>query len=67
MKKVHHHPCAVCHAKTECGGEWEQNYDGIPEVICREYHLPDGRTNPDFLCDVCVDLEAPFPMGRPLQ
>lgn len=37
--KPHHHPCQTCGAKTECGGTWEENYDGWPEVICREFHL----------------------------
>jgi len=50
---VHHHPCADCGAKTECGGSWEENYDGFPEVICREWHLSGGFTNPDFVCESC--------------
>ena len=51
---VHHHPCQRCGAKTECGGVFEQNYDGIPEVICREFHLDWGTINPDFLCEACA-------------
>ncbi len=51
--RPHHHPCADCGAKTECGGTWEENYDGCPEVICREWHLADGTTNPDFICEGC--------------
>lgn len=46
--KIHHHPCQACGVKTECGGDWEQNYDGSPEVVCREFHLPSGGLNPDF-------------------
>lgn len=52
--KVHHHPCQQCGAKTECGGTWEENYDGEPEVICAEYHLSGGQVNSDFICDGCV-------------
>lgn len=50
---VHHHPCQDCGAKTECGGTWEENYDGFPEVICREWHQPNGTINSDFVCDDC--------------
>jgi hypothetical protein len=57
--RVHHHPCQRCHAKTECGGDWEQNYGGEPEVICPEYHYSGGFINPDFLCETCA--EAPEP------
>ena len=49
---VHHHPCQKCRQKTECGGVWEENYDGEPEVICREFHKPTG-INLDFLCERC--------------
>lgn len=55
---VHHHPCQSCGAKTECPGAWEENYDGIPEVICAEFHqLTAGNfdINPDFVCDACVE------------
>lgn len=52
--KPHHHPCQRCGAKTECGGTWEQNYDGVPEVICPEFHL-EGGINPDFICDDCYE------------
>ncbi len=54
---VHHHPCADCGAKTECGGTWEENYDGFPEVICREFHLSSGDTNPDFICHRCNEKQ----------
>lgn len=53
----HHHPCQHCGAKTECSGTWEQNYDGFPEVICREFHLDGGTLNADFLCETCAELE----------
>jgi hypothetical protein len=48
---VHHHPCEDCGAKTECGGVWEQNYDGFPEVICPEYHKDGGWV--EFVCETC--------------
>jgi hypothetical protein len=55
MKRIHHHKCQDCGAKTECHGEWEQNYDGYPEVICREFHGDGGTINPDFVCPDCAD------------
>ena len=57
MKRIHHHPCQTCRKKTECGGDWEQNYDGWPEVICREFHRHDLTLNPDFICHDCNELE----------
>ena len=51
-QRVHHHPCRDCKAKVECGGEWEQNYDGMPEVICPEYHKRGGWIE-DVRCDDC--------------
>lgn len=50
---IHHHPCQECGAKTECGGVYEENYDGFPPVICREFHLTGGSLNPDFICRAC--------------
>jgi hypothetical protein len=55
--KPHHHPCQTCGAKTECGGTWEENYDGSPEVICLEFHRLDGTLNPDFICARCNEIE----------
>lgn len=49
----HHHPCQACGQKVECGGTWEQNYDGFPEVICPEFHLAGGSINHDFVCEAC--------------
>ncbi len=51
--RPHHHPCADCGTKTECPGAWEENFDGFPEVICPEWHLPNGTTNSDFVCEGC--------------
>lgn len=48
-QRVHHHKCHDCGAKTECPGEWEQNYDGWPEVVCREF----DQARSDFVCDDC--------------
>ncbi len=62
--KPHSHPCQDCGAKTECGGTWEENYDGFPEVICPEYHLAGGDINRDFICEGCQwkrdDDDAPL-------
>jgi len=55
--KPHHHPCSVCGTKTECSGTWEENWDGTPEVICHEFHLPNGTTNPGFICEGCLWAE----------
>jgi hypothetical protein len=55
---VHHHPCQDCGAKVECGGTWEENYDGFPEVICPEYHLTSGDINADFICEPCERARA---------
>lgn len=52
-QRIHTHPCRDCETPVECPGEWEQNVDGIPEVICREYHEEGGGTNYDFVCDAC--------------
>ncbi len=45
----HHHPCGHCQARTECCGDIEQNYDGFPPFICREYQ----QYGADFLCEDC--------------
>ncbi len=47
--KPHHHPCNRCGTKTECGGEYEQNYDGWPEVVCEEQEQWRGQ----WWCDYC--------------
>lgn len=52
--QLHHHACQDCGAKTECGGQIEQNYDGSPEWICGEFHLPGGDINGDFICEGCA-------------
>ena len=50
----HSHPCHHCGAPTECGGVLEQNYDGIPEVICTDFHRPGGETDWTHLCALCA-------------
>ena len=55
--RPHHYPCGHCGTKTECCGDVEQNYDGMPEWICTEYHGTDSHHNVierDFLCDACT-------------
>lgn len=58
----HHHRCADCQTKTECCGQLKDNFDGSPEIICVEFHLAGGETNPDFICEGCAwkreDAEA---------
>ena len=49
----HHHPCQDCAAKTPCDGSLADNYDGSPEIVCDDFHLIDGRLNPDFICEAC--------------
>lgn len=51
--KPHSHPCADCKRKTPCDGTWEENYDGSPEVVCDLYHMKNGHTDPDWVCDDC--------------
>ena len=44
---------------TECCGDVEQNYDGWPEWICREYHTEASavfRHQDDFLCERCDEI-----------
>lgn len=50
-QRPHTHPCHDCKVKVECPGEWEQNHDGWPEVVCLEYE----RAGFDFVCDVCEE------------
>lgn len=52
MKTAHTHPCADCHDPTPCDGTWVRNYDGFPEALCDQYHLPYGETAPIY-CESC--------------
>lgn len=54
MNVTHHHPCQQCRIKTPCDGTWEENYEGVPSVICRAFHLDGGTVNPNFLCEDCT-------------
>lgn len=51
--KIHDHPCADCARLTPCDGTLEENHDGWPEVVCVEFHMPNGYLNPDFICEDC--------------
>lgn len=68
--RPHAHPCGRCGVKTECCGDVEQNYDGFPEWICREYHTLASQTfrDPDdFLCDGCresLECEIALPCAK---
>lgn len=35
---AHEHECQSCGNEFPCAGLLEPNYDGHPEVICRQYH-----------------------------
>lgn len=58
----HSHDCVKCGAETPCCGELANNHDGEPWIICEEYHLINGGTNPEFSCERCwnesLDAEA---------
>lgn len=53
--KPHSHPCQHCRTPVECCGDIEQNYDGFPPFICREFHLDGGAINRDFICESCAE------------
>ena len=57
--RQHYHPCKKCGVKTPCPGDYVQNYDGFPEVICDEH----GDTDPDFVCEDCYDKAETEPLG----
>jgi hypothetical protein len=48
----HDHHCQECGVKTPCSGELFQNWDGEPEICCRDFHLDHG-INRDFVCEGC--------------
>ncbi len=66
----HSHPCKRCGVRVECCGDVEQNYDGFPEWICREYHNLQTGSIEDLLCEACEDAiqqenaEPPEPDGE---
>lgn len=49
----HFHHCQDCNAKTPCNGRLEDNFDGSPEIVCDDFHLPNGLVNRDFICESC--------------
>ncbi len=51
MSRTHTHPCRDCKTPTPCDGDLERNIDGLPEIICVEYHVTFGRY--DFRCEAC--------------
>jgi hypothetical protein len=52
--RVHSHECQRdgCTTQVECCGDLELN-DGEPWIICKEFHMPGGYINSDFICDEC--------------
>jgi hypothetical protein len=50
----HTHPCSTpnCLTRLACHGELSGNHDGWPEVICLDFHLPNGSTVP-LICGDC--------------
>lgn len=66
----HSHPCKRCGVRVECCGDIEQNFDGFPEWICREYHNLQTGSIEDLLCEDCTELvdaenrEPPEPDGE---
>ncbi len=56
-QRPHVHRCIRCKALVECGGAYEQNLDGEPEIICPEYHLPGGAIA-EVTCEACDEKIA---------
>lgn len=50
--RAHTHVCEGCGDEYTCGWDLEQNYDGIPEVICTGV----DRYGERKLCEVCEPL-----------
>lgn len=46
---AHEHECKCCGKEFPCSGLLEPNFDGHPEVICRQYH--------EHGIDWCVDCQ----------
>ena len=59
---AHQHPCQQCGALVDCAGPLEENPDGVPAVICRDFHLAGGHVNPRVVCDAC---QRPRRVTRP--
>lgn len=51
---MHFHKCQCCGERIECGGSWEPNPDGFPEVVCSAYHLA-GLNQ----CNTCAIGDCP--------
>lgn len=54
--RPHTHPCALsekgCTNQVECSGALRRNHDGFPEVVCDQFHTPNGFTDPQA-CAAC--------------
>ncbi len=50
---THCHPCVNCGTPTECDGTLEMNWDGLPTIICLEYHVTFGKF--DHRCEACQE------------
>ncbi len=48
---VHMHPCVTCGEPAPCDGDLQRNIDGLPEIICVEYHVTFGKF--DHRCEAC--------------
>ena len=62
MTRPHFHPCSTCPSVVPCHGEWERNYDGFPEAICPNYHLPNGEVA-ELQCEECLERKH-LPLGH---
>jgi hypothetical protein len=56
-RSPHTHPCERCQQPVACGGDFERNDDGWPEVVCTAYHLPSG-TMAHVVCEACRQESA---------
>jgi hypothetical protein len=54
MARAHTHPCRDCQTPVECHGDLERNFDGWPEVVCRDFHIHGAEP----LCDSCNKPEC---------
>ena len=49
-RPLHMHPCWRCQVPFECSGDLEFNYDGIPDILCVEFH-EHGHNE----CEACAE------------
>jgi hypothetical protein len=44
-----------------CDGTWRRNDDGLPEVVCGNFHLAGGVLNTSaFTCEQCKGRQKPY-------